>query len=445
MSFPRIKCFYVSEGEMSISLRLIALKDLVDKRSVTTLLRKDPLNKSLRELCVLVLVKGSNIIQVKLKPAATDRGSQLWNDHVYNCSQAQDRITVKTAKEPETPIRKWVSEVADPDVQMDVFRPESTVEVQQSDDVEMKYKEPLSPIKIQTTKRTRTTRGNPNAIDKTSLESQNEYGNKEGKAQENMKNFKDYQPTRNISSSKESGSHRQPPSIEPPYMPPLIMPSCSLPNTPSITPHPPTPSSPKWSVVNRNSKSGSLIDASVPNKERVRDNKSEEEAMMENLQDTSKVNARDLRYTMNQRKAPTQAFVKGNDPLVKSFEETANYLLALALPRTGRTEFVVDVGRLLINQQCGSSELKNRSFKTSEFPSVLLKGRTTGFEPLFTNMLTARSSDAESIVNILLSQGRRLFQEEPTSRKVTYVFSCKTKGTDQVVLELDENGEFNVS
>lgn len=447
MSFPRIHSFYILEGEMSVSLQLVALKDLLDKRSVTTLLRKDSLNKSLRDLCVLVFVKGSNIVQVELNPAATNQGSQLWNSHVYNCGQAQDRITCKTSKEPKTPVSKWVSEVADPDVQMDVFRPESAVEVQQSGDVGVVYKVPLSPTKKPSTKRARTTRKNPDAINETFLGSQNEYNGKGAKAREIVASFEGHQPTENKSTGKESESLRQPPSIEPPYMPPLAMPSRSLLKTPSMTSQQLIPTSSTWNAVVRDSKSGSLIDLSVSHEGRARDSKTEEQAMMvkDNLQDTTKVKARDLRHTMNQRKAPADSFLRGDHALVKSFEETTTHLLASALPRTGRIEFAVDVGRLLINQQCGSSEFKNRSFKTSEFSSVLPKGKMTGVKPLFTNMLTARSSEAESIMNVLLSQGRRLFQQPPASRKVTYVFSCETKGSDQVVVEFDENEEFNVS
>ena len=67
-------------------------------------------------------------------------------------------------------------------------------------------------------------------------------------------------------------------------------------------------------------------------------NKSKDEAVavIDNFQDTTKAKARDFKFTMNQRKAPRQAFVGEDTNLVKSFEETTVHLLALAMPRTGR-------------------------------------------------------------------------------------------------------------
>lgn len=438
MSFPRIHSFYILEGETSISLQLVALKDLGDKRLITTLLQKDSLIKYLQGLCVLALVKESNMVQVRLREAASNPGGQLWNDHVYDCSQAH--VAAKTPKEPENRIGKWVAEVPIPDLQLNAFSPETGVEMQQSIAVDMVYKEPSSPTK-KSTKRARIARGTPNASNTAIVESQDRYDI------EKATTLSGRQSTENVSAGKESEFYRQPPSIEPPYMPSLIMPARSLSKMPSVASQQCPPSLSTWNVVARGSKSGSLIDMSVPSNENAQSKKGKNEAMavMDNLQDTTKAKARDLKSTMNQRKAPKKAFVGGDTALVKSFEETTVHLLALALPRTGRIGFTVDVGRLLINQQCGSSEYRNKSFKISDFSSVLPKGRSTGFEPIFTNMLTARSSEAESILNVSLSQGRRLFQQEPAFKKITYVFSCKAKGADQVIIKLDENGNYDVS
>lgn len=440
MSFPQIYSFYILEGETSISLQLVALRDLDDKRLVTTLLQKDSLVRSLQGLCVLVLVKGSNIVHVKLKEATLNPSIQLWNDDVGKCSQVQELTAAKTPKEPENRINKWVDEVSVPDVQMDAFSPESGMEMQQSADVGMVYKEPSSPNK-KSTKRARIARGNPNAFNKAVVESQDGYDVKEAK------DLSGRQSTGIVSAAKESESHSQPPSIEPPYMPSLVMPSRSLSKTPSAAPQQNLPSSSTWNVVTRGSKSGSLIDMSVPNDGHAqgKNQKDKATAVIDNLQDTTKAKARDFKFTMNQRKAPRPVFVGGDATLIKSLEETTVQLLALATPRTGRIGLAVDIGRLLINQQCGSSEFKNRSFKISDFSSILPKGRSTGFEPIFTNMLTTRSSEAESIVNVLLSQGRRLFQQQPAFRKVSYVFGCKAKGGDQIIIELDENGTYKVS
>ena len=422
-----------------------------DKRLVTTLIRNDSLIKSLRGLCVLVLVKGSNIVHVKIRPTTPNHGSHLWNDYVHSCSQAPGSIATETPKgakgplEPETRIDKWVSETTNPDVQMDAFRPGSAVGLQQSIDIEVLHKEPLS-LKPPT-KRARTARGTPDAINAAFDKSQDECNGKEVTVQDNVTRFSGGQSGGNESTSRENESHRQPPSIDPPYMPPVVMPLRSLSKAPSMMPQRLKPDSSTWNVVVRGSKSGSLIDTSVPNEDCTQGSTSLDEAItvIDSLHDTTKVKARDLKNTMNQRKAPTQGFVGGETSLVKSFEETTIRLLALALPYPGLIGFAVNIGRLLINQQGGSSEFKRKSFKTSEFSSVLPKGTTTGFEPVFTNMLTAHSFEAESILDIPLSQGKRLFQRQPVSRKVTYEFSCKVKGGDQIVVEFDETRGFNVS
>ena len=381
------------------------------------------------------------MFQIKKNPAALGQEYRLWNDHVYNCNQAQSLIAANTLKEPKTQIDKWVSEVTDTDVQVDAFRPESSAEVQQLAGMGMVYKQPLSPTKKPIMKRARTARGHPDAFSKAFTEPQYGHDNKEAKIPENAARFGSHQTTGIISKGKESGSLRQPPSIEPPYMPPRAMPSRSLSKTPTGMSEQLMPSSATWSVVLRASESGNLVDMSIPNEGSVKD---EAMVVVANLQDTKKAKTRDFKQMMNQRKAAGQASVGGDTVLVKSFEETITHLLVSALPRTGRVVIAVDIGRLLINQQYGSSEFKNRSFKTSEFSLVLPKGRTTGFEPIFTNMLTARSVEAESILNLLLPQGRRLFQQQPISRKVTYVFSCKAKGDDQMIVEYDENGGFKV-
>ena len=359
---------------------------------------------------------------------------------MYDCNHVQGLIVAKTPKEPKTPIGKWVLEVNNTDVQVDAFRPESAAEVQELADIGKMYKVLSSPTKKPVTKRARTARGNPNASNKAFIDFRNGHDEKQAMILENAMSFSDNQTTKSPSTSKGSESVCQPPSIEPPYMPSHAMPSSS--QVPSRMSQEILPISAPWNVVVRGSKSGNLVDISVPNEGCARD---EATLVAASLQDTiTTVKTRDFKNTMSQRKAPMQAFVGGDTALVKNFEGIVALLLTSARPRTGRVGFTVDIGRLLINQQYASSEFKNRSFKTSEFSLVLPKGRTTGFEPVFTNMLTARSVEAESILNVFMSQGRRLFQQQPISRKVTYVFTCKAKDGDQIIIEYDKDGGFDV-
>ena len=389
-------------------------------------------------------MRGSSIVQVNLKPSASSQECWLWNDHVYDCKQAQGLIAAKTPKEPKTPIDKWVSEVTNIDVQVDAFRPESTAERQESAGIGMVYNESLSSMKKPNTKRSRTARGNPNAFNKASTELEYPHDYKEAMMQENMTSSGNNQRTKILSTVKGSESFRQPPSIEPPYMPPHAVPLCSQSETPSGTSHHVLPTSTTWNVVIRGSSSGYLIDTSVPDEGCAKDEVAAVAANVLIQDNNTKAKTPGFKHTMNQKKAQTQAFLGGNTAFIRSLEDTTAHLLISALHYTGRVEITVDIGRLLIDQQYGSSEFKNRSFKTSEFSLVLPKGRTTGFEPIFTNKLTARSTEAESILDLLISQGRRLFHQHPISRKVTYVFSCKAKDGDQIIFEYNENGGCNV-
>ena len=395
----------------------------------------------------MVLVKESNDVQIRPKATTSNQSSRFWNNHVLDYSQAQGLNVAKNSTEPETPIGKWISEVTDLEVQTNAFRPESTVEMQQLVDVGMVHKEPFPATEKPMIKRARTARGNPDSSNKAFVESQNNNHVKEATSQENASSFAGRPWNEKTSTNNGSGSYPQAPSIEPPFMPRLAIPSHSLPKTPSMTLQRPMSYLSTWDVVVRGTKSGSLIDMSVSNKGDAQGNELKEEppTVTDSLQQNSKSKSRVLKHTMNQKKAPTKALTGGDTALVKSFEEATIHLLDLALPRTGRIDFAVEFGRLLINQQCGWSELINRSFKTSELSSVLPKRRTAGFEPIFKNMLTACSFEAESIVNLRLSQGRRIFQQQPASRKITYVLSCKAKGGDQVVVEIDENGDYVVS
>ena len=444
MSFPRIHSFCILEGETSVSLQLIALSDLNDKRSVTTLLQKHSVSKPFRDLCVLVLVKGSNIVEVRLQAATSGQLSHLWNDHVSNCCQAQGLVGTQAPTESKNAVDKWVSETAVSSMQMDVFRPESGVTSQQPIDVGTVCKDSLSPTKKQITKRARIARGKAEASNDARIDNQDKHDRKEVETQESVTSSKGFQQLRNVSAGKAGESDRQPPSIEPPYMASLIMPSNSFPSKGSQRP---IPSSSTRNVVVSDSKSRGLIDMFVQNEKRAQSNKPTDQAttVTDSLQDTAKVKPRDFKFTTNQRKGSTQAVAGGYTALVKNLEESSVHLLALALPRTGRIELAVDIGRLLINQQCVSPDFKKRSFKTSEFSSIFQRERTADLKTVFTNMLTARSFEAESIVNILLPQGRKLFQQQPASRKVTYLFDCKAKCGDQIAVESYETGNFNVS
>ena len=427
---------------MSDSLRLVAFKDLHDNRPATILLDNDCPVESLRDLYFRVITKGADILQINFEPSTSIQECRLWNEYVQSCDHARGLIATKGPRWPETPIDRWVSEVTDADVQVDVFRPDCTVEMQQSLGVEAREKEPSSPTRKTITRRARTARGNPDAISKTFSEAQHRHDDKEASLQRNIANFIDDQTTGIGFAMREGKYDRRAPCIEPPYMPPLAMSSHSRSTTLSSTSKQAKSGISTWSVVVQNSKSGNLVDLSVPNEERVKDGAT---VVMDNLQDTTGAKDSEVKYTVHQKKASGQSFMELDTTIVKSFEKAITHLLVLGLSRTGRIGFAVDIGRLFMKRQCDLLDSNSQNFKTSEFLAGLAKDRPTGFESIFTNVFTKRSSEAESILNIPLSPGKWLFRQQPASRKVTYVFSCKAKGGDQIVVELDGHGNFSVS
>ena len=208
------------------------------------------------------------------------------------------------------------------------------------------------------------------------------------------------------------------PEITPPYMPPSPPPA-------------PKPTEFGWEgrpVVR--GRAGALVDTTMPQEH----------------QNSGKPKPQSLKRTMGQ-KAPSRGLVGGNAARSQKFEEVSRQLLALALPRRGPITFEMGIGRLLINHETGSKEFKAKPFSLPEWSSAFPEKTDTNtnkLETIFTPRLTTSLVDVESILEIHLSQGRRIFDPELILRNVTYVYKCTTKHGDQVTINLDEDGTFKI-
>lgn len=58
--------------------------------------------------------------------------------------------------------------------------------------------------------------------------------------------------------------------------------------------------------------------------------------------------------------------------------------------------------------------------------------------------LTTSSADVDFLVNMKLQSGGRLFEQQPCLRRVTYLFHCKTKSGEELVVEVNEKGDFKI-
>ena len=161
-----------------------------------------------------------------------------------------------------------------------------------------------------------------------------------------------------------------------------------------------------------------------------------------------KSNMSQPRRTMGQ-KAPSRALSGGKTALLKDYEESAKQLLASALPRRGPVVFEVGIGRLLINHQVGSAEFKSKPFSLSDwFSAFPIKSGLDRLETRFTPRLTTSLEDVEFILATRLPKARRIFENDtsqhPTLRNVHYVFSCKSKQSNQIIIVVDQDGAFKI-
>ena len=449
--------YAVLEGDTSVKLQFLPLKEIPDSRLKTTLLAtQSPFYKSLRRMYVTVMIKNGEIAQVHTN-VRTEADEHLWRDHSFTIqfpsSQGPNIPTVKT-----TPIGRWVEESSTTPV-VDPFVPRTHTE----DYIEQQPRPPSpkpSPPK-QSTKRARVVKGaketaspiglarantsqiqsqQSSALDDlaqlqtTVSKVRSELGNEPPASSLPINQSSNFHsrpaekmaahasttlaPTTNSSSSQLStiqthiirAPAQQPPPILPPWMP-----------LPQANPRPQEPNHRGWDnnvVTSSGQGNGTLIDLGQPSsnhpKKQLKGKK---------------------HYTMNQRKPQV---IAGEHALVKKFQETTMGMLRSAVARPG-VELTVNIGRILIDHHTIPTDFRKQPFEFKEWPYAVGVLKTE-----FTRMLTTESSDASNILNTKLSQGRRLFVEQPIQRKVTYIVECQTKSKEHVSIEVNENKRFKI-
>lgn len=469
-SFPLTFSFPIMEGSLAPMLEMVALKDLKDNRVETTLLSPESSSTSIRRTALVVsMIQAGELVPLKQSAVQLiPEEKSLWTDFPIQSfgtktgiSQESLEATIPvadsaSANDSASPTALWVQRAGQSHY-LDPFQPDpQTQEPAIQDQLEgMRYRAPLEPTPTPVkppTKRSRAARGSSKAARtsameedasvatevvtpgttstvippvspvlaqtvssiETRVEAQSRFGTiledittRSPTAKENQRPFDDVTA----------------PMIESPRNAPLEPVSSAdfvVPSTSAIQGKPARLT--EWQSKRvRGVKAGILVD------------------VQEELEDaTSK---RDLRRTMGQKKS-RKGLTGSNTELIQDFETAARQVLDVALLCQGPITIEVRIGRLLLNPQGISTELK-RPFAVAEWSSAFpTKNGVNGNarETVFTPRLTTHSPDADAILNMKLSRGQRLFVKDPCERKVTYIISCMTKAKERVIIEVNEDG-----
>ena len=145
-----------------------------------------------------------------------------------------------------------------------------------------------------------------------------------------------------------------------------------------------------------------------------------------------KSSKRKMHRTMGQKKGQSTA---DHTQLVECCDKKVREMLYSALPRCG-VKISVSVGRILMDRRTIPKEYRKKQFGIDEWERAISQVR-----PNFTERLTAKSSDGSHIINLKLSGSRRLFNETPLQRNVSYVIGCVTKSGERIDIEICEGGK----
>ncbi|KAL8795559.1 MAG: hypothetical protein Q9195_001980 [Heterodermia aff. obscurata] len=454
---PVIHNFPVTEGEINISLQMVALRELCDRRLTTTLVSSD-LVKRLPNQLIVVMNKSGQIYPdfSNFKAARSfEIESILWKDvpyasigrkafslHADSLSDKEEpavAITATVAEGSYRTLADWIeSSAAAGPIATDPFMPIPSKHSDQeqefsnkgsvSDVIEQNLGTKISPRK-RPTKGRKAKGGVVDAVsqpaeslaDSDKLESVKEESSQISKASEKI--FTMHATTVPIigteletasvtNSSGPRNTYAQElaqlqfpdaPSIQPPYMPAMSTTSGYT----SVS-----SSQPAWARARVAGNEGNLISLNPPT--------------TSNETKAKNSNSQDLRFTMKQRKAPpTNGPFPGETSVLKQYDDGAAQLLSMARTIQGQIKLEVIIGRLMIDHQSGSSEFKKRTFAVGQWPTVFLNASAPARPRSFiTNRLTSFGSDADFISQLKLPSGRSMFTPEPCERAAFYRFKC---------------------
>ena len=150
-----------------------------------------------------------------------------------------------------------------------------------------------------------------------------------------------------------------------------------------------------------------------------------------------------LRNTMKHRKAPLMNCpFPGEIGVLKQYDDTAAQLLSMVRTTQGQIKLEVIIGRLMIDHQSDSLELK-KTFAVGQWPTNFLDSSTpVRLRSFITNRLTSFGSDADFISQLELSSGRSMFTREPCEREAFYRLKCFSalRAHSTMVIDIYEDG-----
>ena len=452
----------VTEGEINISLQMIALRELCDRRLTTTLVPTELVKKLGSQMTVVMNKSGQvypDLGSTKLT-RSFDIESSLWRDvpyasfghtafplHSDRLSNKEEPAVASTIAAIEAEgsygtLAEWVeSSAAVGPTAIDPFMPVSSKHAEQEDELNKKCSvsevmEQSPNLKISPRKRAVKARKAKGALediipkpiaslgDSVKLESV-----KQMSQSSQISKFSEKIPPLYATTVRSTGTEVETtsvtnssgpkntyaeelaqlqfpdaPSIQPPHMPAMSTAS-DFTNVSS--------SQPVWAHTRvPDIKVGSLIDlnAPMPYDERKAKNSTNP----------------DLRNTMKQRKAPpTKSPFQGETSVLKQYDCVAAQLLSMTRTTQGQVKLEVIIGRLMIDYQSGSSEFKNKPFAVGQWPVVFPNASApVRLRSFITSRLTSFGSDADFISQLKLSSGRSMFTPEPCERAAFYRFKC---------------------
>lgn len=479
-SCPLMFDFQYSEGEIGIMLQMKMLKDLKDRRLITTLVPTDFRSiKNLGSYLTVVMIKQGLEITVD-QGGHISKQYTLWKDHVFKFREdgssdpPKEDFTPPSSTVSSTPLAnesppeqagivdKWVEHSASGVLENPFSPPVITKEYRGSvheaivqPPVERpappprkRFAKSRKPLGVEVQAQVPVKDDPAESITAISHEipanAESDTVSNENQGSERSESAKGTAsedgvsrmlgPRIGLQSSPSNKQRLDAPPIEPPYMPI---------ETNAATPSEYGGSDSSWEkqLVNKG-RAGKLIDDSLPRY-----------IIKDRVQPTDEVQTRQFRRTMNQRKSASSAgnFNSSFGELLRNLEQATTTILKLAHNSQGPVRLSVEIGRILINHLSGSAEYKKKAFRVEEWPLVFpIKKGTSELESLFTNMyvatsydlrlwntdflrLTMSSSDVQFVLALKKhSEGRKLFTEVPAERKATYCFKCSTTTEDRV-------------
>ncbi len=413
--------FYISEGDLDVVLQMLPLKDSLGRKLSTTLVSaaSPHLNLLHNYLTIEVISEGGFDIQSRVQSRPSNRAAcRLWREHPYKTygdgsynaaiyrygpgtqAQSNEGSNGTPAKPTIRTVDQWVEQSAaaadNPFVPL-----HQAEEPPKFDDTADGFQtNPELPVGRTRYIKTRKAKGIPDLPNlaqsvATSCDSRmpvNSASSSRSPSKSGSKTGEEYGSQRNDDSASTEPSvvgavipNLVPPPIEPPFMPDPSVASNELVARATWEAH----------IVPNVRANTSLLgfDPDEPQKESPEEPLKVESKQSprsfdieEKVQQVNEFETRQIRYTMNQRKASTQVG-SGTTALLRSFESKLTQILRCTRSFVGHVRLRVNIGRILINHQTGSAESKKQPFVPNQWPRVFpAQGGTSNLETVFTEM-----------------------------------------------------------